>query len=150
MTTSNIEALHRLADPPPTAALRLALAVDATVTGLNGLVYLVGAEALNGPLGLDTGLLRGAGSFLLAFGLAVGALARRPRLPHVAVWTVVGINLVWAADSLLVAIVGWGSPSPLGTAWIIAQALVVGGFAAWQATAVRRRGASAPHHRGRA
>lgn len=136
MTTSNIAGPDCLLSPPSKGALRLALASDATVTGLNGLVYLVGAEALAGLFGLDPGLLRGSGGFLLAFGLTVGALARRPRPLHVAVWIVVGINVVWAMVGLLVAVVGWGSPSPVGTVWIIGQALLICGFAARQATAV--------------
>lgn len=69
------------------------------------------------------------------------------RLPHAAVWTVVGINVAWAVDSLVLAVVGWASPSTVGTAWIIGQALMVGGFAGWQATAARGRTASGPHRR---
>lgn len=150
MTTSTLTASHRRLHPPPARdALRRALVVDAAVTSLNGLVYLVGAEALDGLLGLDVGWLRGAGSFLLVFGLAIGALARRSRPPHSAVWTVIGINVVWALDGLLVAAAGWGSPSAAGTAWIIAQALVVGSFVTWQATAARGRAVSTPRHEGR-
>lgn len=150
MTTSNLAPPHRHLNPrPPRDVLRQALVVDATMTSLNGLAYLVGAEAIDGLLGVDVGWLRGAGGFLLAFGLAVGALARRPRLPDAAVWTVVVINAVWGLDGLLVAAIGWGSPSAVGTAWIIAQALVVGSFAGWQATAVRSRAVPAAHHGGR-
>lgn len=139
MTTSNIAAPDRLLAPPPRGVLRLALAVDATVTGLNGLVYVVGAEALDGWFGLDAELLRGSGVFLLAFGLTVAALARRPRPLHAAVWIVVGINAVWAMAGLLVAVAGWGSPSVVGTAWIMSQWLLVGGFAAWQATTLTQQ-----------
>ncbi|MGI8722023.1 MAG: transposase, partial [Geodermatophilaceae bacterium] len=39
MTTSNIAAPERLLSPPGKAAVRLALAVDATFTGLNGAIY---------------------------------------------------------------------------------------------------------------
>ena len=42
-------------------------------------------------------------------------------------------------DRGLVAVMGWGTPTVIGHAWIVLQAAVVGGFAALQWTGSRRR-----------
>ena len=130
--------------PAPTTTgaslLRTALLLDAVVTGVNGAAYAVAAPALAGVLGLPPDVLRGTGVFLLCYALAVWAAASRPRIGRRAVLAVVAVNVLWAADSLVVAATGWGSPTPAGTAWICAQAAVVAGFAAVQLTALRRRG----------
>ncbi|WP_199583226.1 hypothetical protein [Blastococcus sp. TF02-09] len=59
--------------PRPRAGglLRLALGLDAVVTGVNGAAYLLGAALLDGPLGLSPGLLRGVGVVLLGYAAAV-------------------------------------------------------------------------------
>ncbi|MEJ7649389.1 MAG: hypothetical protein WKF57_10185 [Nakamurella sp.] len=139
MTTSNIAASDRNLTTAPWRSVRLALAVDATITALNGLAYLVGADVLDELLNLNTVLLRWAGTFLMAFGLVVAALVRRPLPSRAAVWIVIGINAAWAMDSVLMGVLGWGSPSAVGTAWIIGQGVLVAGFAAWQAAALTQR-----------
>jgi hypothetical protein len=136
--TTHTASTNRPAVRPRRGLLRSALLLDAGVTGLNGIAYLAGAGVLDRALGLDAGLLYGAGAFLLAYGVAVGVLGTRARIPRTAAWTVVAVNAVWALDSLAAAALGWGSPTPVGTGWIVAQAVVVGGFAALQAVALRR------------
>ncbi len=136
MTTSRIRDLGR-AD-----LLRTALLLDAAVTGLNGAAYLLGAALLDDLLGLPAGPLRGVGVFLLVFAAAVGFLGTRQPVPRGAAWAVVAVNAAWVVDSLATAALGWGSPTAVGTVWIVLQALVVGGFAILQATALRRLAAS--------
>ena len=46
-------------------------------------------------------------------------------------------NAVWALGSVVFAATGASSPTTAGTVWIVLQALVVGGFAALQALAMR-------------
>ena len=118
--------------------LRLALKLDAVVTGANGAAYLVAASALDGPLGVSASVLRPAGAFLLVFAAAVWIVATRPAVPTAAVWAIVAANAAWALDSLLAAGLDWGTPTTLGTVWIVLQACTVAGFAAFQATALRR------------
>ncbi len=56
----------------------------------------------------------------------------------------VAINLLWAADSVLLLVVGRVAPTGLGIALVLAQALVVLGFAAMQWSALSRVKAGAP------
>ena len=57
--------VQRLAELPREAALRLALGLDAAITGANGVAYVALAGVLDSPLGLDETLLRGAGAALI-------------------------------------------------------------------------------------
>ena len=121
----------------PGALLRLALKLDALVTGLNGAAYLAAATALDSPLGVEAGVLRPIGAFLLVYAAAVWVVATRAEIRPAAVRTVVAANAIWAADSLVVLAAGWLSPTTVGGVWIALQALVVAGFAALQAYALR-------------
>jgi hypothetical protein len=123
----------------PRPLLRLALKLDAIVTGANGAAYLIAAGPLGDLLGLSPALLRGTGGFLLAFAAAVWLTATRPSIPRPAVYAIVAANAVWAADSIVAAIAGWGTPETVGTVWIVLQAIVVAGFAELQLTGLRRR-----------
>lgn len=137
MTTSGADPLTPARPLPDRSLLRIALALDAVVTGVNGAAYLAGATLFDDLLGLDQALLRGVGAFLLAYGLAVGLLAIRPVIPRRFAWAVVAVNAVWAVGSLLVAGLGWGSPTTAGPVWIVLQAMVVGGFALLQRVGLR-------------
>jgi hypothetical protein len=122
-----------------TPLLRLVLKLDAIVTGANGAAYLIAAGPLGDLLGLSPALLRGTGAFLLAFAAAVWLTATRPAIPRPAVYAIVAANAIWAIDSVVAAIAGWGTPETAGTVWIVIQAVVVAGFAELQLTALRRR-----------
>ncbi len=114
--------------------LRSAMALDAIITGANGLAYLVLAGPLGDLFGLDPALLRGVGAFLLAFSVLVWRVGVGGGSPSSrgAVLGVVFVNASWAVASLVAAIAGFFDPATFGTVWIIAQALVVGGFAELQ------------------
>ncbi|GGQ18634.1 hypothetical protein [Streptomyces roseolilacinus] len=124
----------------PRAMLRRFLALDAVVTGANGLAYAAASGPLGRLLGVDATLLLALGVFLLAYAAAVAALASRRRPPAAAVTAVVDVNAVWAALSL-VALVAWLEPSTAGTVWIPVQAATVAGFAVLQWTSLRAWGA---------
>jgi hypothetical protein len=121
---------------PVPSLLRLALRLDAVVTAANGAAYLLAAPLLGDLLGLPAGWLRGVGVFLLLFGAVVWAVAARPAPP--AVGTVVAANVLWAVGSVVIAATGVGGPTAFGAAWTVLQAVVVAGFAALQAAALRR------------
>ena len=123
---------------PRRSLLRTALTLDAGVTALNGAAYLALAGPLHDLLGLSEALLRGAGGFLLVYALAVGLLAARPRPPRAGVLAVVAANAIWAADSVVAALAGWGDPTVAGTVWMVLQAVVVAGFAALQLAGLAR------------
>lgn len=116
--------------------LRRFLALDALVSGGNGLAYLAFAGPLGDLLGIGSSTLVELGAVLAAFGLAVGVLAARRRPARLAVQAVIDINVVWAALSL-VAMAVWLEPSTAGLVWIPAQAGTVLLFAALQFTALR-------------
>ena len=122
----------------PTVSLPLALQLDAVVTGANGLAYLAGASVLDGLLGLPATPMRAVGAFLLVYAAAVGFLGTRRPVPTAAAWAVVAVNALWAADSVVAAAVDLGSPTTTGAVWMVLQAVVVAGFAAVQAAALRR------------
>ncbi len=127
----------------PTPFLRFALLGDAAASGATGLLLAAGAGALAPLLGLPEGLLRVAGLALLPYAAFVAWIgARSGGAPRNAVRAVVGVNLLWALDSALLLALGPVAPNGLGVAFVLAQALVVLGFAAMQWTALR--GAAAP------
>ncbi|MEU8251701.1 hypothetical protein [Nonomuraea sp. NPDC048916] len=118
--------------------LRLALALDAVVTGVNGLGYLAGADLLTDLLGPGTAPLRGIGAFLVVYSLAVGLLARRKSVNPAATMTVIALNIAWALGSVLAVVTGLIGFTTVGALWAVAQALVVGLFAALQIIGLRR------------
>ena len=115
--------------------LRLALRVDAVVSGLNGAAYLLLAGPLSDLLGLSTGVLRGVGVFLLVYGAAVWLVGDRPAAP--AVRTVITGNLLWTAGSVAVVVADLGTPTTIGAVWLVLQAVVVAGFAVLQLAGLR-------------
>ncbi|MEU8803598.1 hypothetical protein [Spirillospora sp. NPDC048819] len=118
--------------------LRLALRLDAVVTGVNGLAYLALAGPLEELLGLDAGPGRVIGVFLLVYAAAVWAVSMPARPHRHAVSAVVEANLLWTVLSIVTVVLGWFSLNTVGTVWAVLQAIVVAGFAAVQYTALRR------------
>ena len=119
--------------------LRLALRLDAVVTGANGAAYLLAAPLLDDLLGLSPGLLRGVGAFLLVFAGAVWLVGARTPVPAGPAREVVAANVLWAVGSVVVVATGAGSPTTIGAVWLVLQAGVVAAFAALQAAGLRRR-----------
>jgi hypothetical protein len=117
--------------------LRLILKLDAVITGVNGVAYLLLADPLEDLLGLSPTLMRPIGAFLVLFAAAVWLVATRPAIARPAVLAIVAANAAWALGSLVFAAAGASSPSTVGTVWVVLQAFVVGAFAALQALASR-------------
>jgi hypothetical protein len=105
--------------------LRNALALDAAACAGMGLLLATAAGPLAGPLGLPDGFLRGAGAVLLPCAVLLGFLASRKVLPRLAVYAVIGVNLLWIVDSIAVLLMGWFAPTGLGIAFVLAQAAAV-------------------------
>ncbi|MFJ8535256.1 hypothetical protein [Streptomyces sp. NPDC093591] len=136
MSATSLAALARTSDPQ--SVLRRFLALDAVVTGANGLAYLVASEPLGRLLGVDRALLLALGAFLTGYAAAVGLLASRARPAALAVRAVIEANLAWAVLSL-VALVVWLTPTTAGAVWTVLQAVTVAGFAALQQAAMKAR-----------
>jgi hypothetical protein len=118
------------------------LKLDAIVSGANGAAYLVAANPIGDLLGLSPSLLRGIGAFFVVFAAAVWLAAARRADDALVVTGIAAANVAWALGSLAAAVAGWGTPTTVGTVWIVAQALVVAGFAELQLLGLRRRPAA--------
>ncbi|GAA3137086.1 hypothetical protein [Streptosporangium carneum] len=128
------------ATPPTTGTgklLRLALRLDAVVTGGNGLAYLLLAEPINDLLGLSVPLQRGVGAFLAVYGVAVWLLARPATVNRTAVLGVVAVNALWTVASVAELALGGLDVTVVGAFWVVMQAVTVGGFAALQYLGLR-------------
>ncbi|OII63705.1 hypothetical protein BJP40_23330 [Streptomyces sp. CC53] len=121
----------------PRTMLRRFLALDAAVTGANGLAYAVASAPLSRLLGVDATLLSALGVLLVLYSTAVGLVAARPSAT--AVRLIVDANALWAALSV-VALAAWLEPTTAGTLWVPAQAVTVAAFAALQWSALRAGG----------
>ncbi|MGW9214028.1 hypothetical protein ACWGR4_44675 [Embleya sp. NPDC055664] len=121
-----------------TNLLRLALRLDAIATGAVGLAALAGCAFLDGALGLPTAFLAGLGAFLVLYAVGVWLIGGSDTPHRTAVRAVIGLNLVWFADSVAMAIAGWLDPTTLGTTLIVLQAVAVLGFADLQILGLRK------------
>ena len=137
MTTDTLTAApaRRAARAPLT--VRQALGLDAAMTAANGAAYLVAAGPIGDLLGVSPALLRGLGAFFVAYAAVAAFLATRPEPPRPAVAVIAAGNAAYALASLVVLAAGWTSPTAVGGVWIAAQAVLVAGFAALQAAALR-------------
>jgi len=118
--------------------LRYAFLGDAVASGAMGLLTLGGAGLLAAPLGLPEMLLRMTGLILVPYAAAVAWLGTHPVGSRWAVWAVIAANVMWVVDSAILLLAGWVSPTSLGTAFVILQAVVVAGFAEAQFVGIRR------------
>ncbi len=130
------------AAPRPIAVpgfLRKVLLADALASGVMGLLLAAAAGALAPLLGLPVLLLREAGLLLLPYAALVGFCASRTAMPRWAVVALAWVNALWTIDSIALLLSGWVTPTVLGEVFVLAQAVVVGGFAALQYGALRRQ-----------
>jgi hypothetical protein len=118
--------------------LRLALRLDGGVSGVAGLVVAVAAAALDGVLGIPAGWLVALGLCLVAWAAALGWLSTRPRIPAGPVWTVIAINVLWIAASVVAAMADWFPLTALGLTVVVGQALGVVVFADLEYVGLRR------------
>lgn len=118
--------------------VRLALKLDAVVTGLNGIAYVALATVLDSFFGVTTGVQYPVGVFLILYALGVLAVGTRTEINRTGLVAVIAANLMWVVASLVVAVSGALSPTGVGTVWIVLQSLTVGGFAALQYIGLKR------------
>lgn len=121
-------------------SLRRALQVDAVASGSMGLLFLVGAGALEPLLGLPTILLRDVGLLLIPFAGFLLWLAPRASAFPALVRTVVGANVLWVIASLVLLVSGRVEPTTLGTIFVAVQAVAVAAFAYMEHRAAARDG----------
>jgi hypothetical protein len=112
------------------------LLVDAAMTGVNGLAYVLAGGWLADWFGAPEPLVRSLGAFLLVVAAGVALLATRRPIPRRGVAALATLNVVWVVASLDYALLG--GLTTLGVAWTVLQAVVVGVFAAGQVWLARR------------
>lgn len=126
----------------PSPLLRRVLYADAAVSGVSALILIAGAGLTAGWLGLPEPLLRICGLLFVPFSAAVAFVATRQELLPQAVWAILIANAGWAIGSIAFLFSGWVAPTPLGTAVVVLQALVVAAFAELQFIGLRRPAAA--------
>jgi hypothetical protein len=127
----------------PSAFLRRVLLADAAFSVAGGALMAFACRVLAGPLGLDSRLLLAAGLALFPYAAYVSWLATRQAVPRAAVWAPIVLNVVWAADCLLVLLGGRYAPTLFGELFIGAQIVAVLAFAELEFIGLRRASALA-------
>jgi hypothetical protein len=118
--------------------LRLSLRLDAIVSGVFGGLLVAGAPLLADVLGVPSGVLWAVGAVSLAYAGGLVLAERRPRISPITAWTVIVLNVVWAAVSVLLAVLSVLPLTGVGIAFVLLQAGIVAGLADLQFVAVRR------------
>lgn len=120
--------------------LKVALWVDAIMSGASGVLQLAAPDRLSALLQLPRPLLAGTGEFYLAYAATLLVLATRKRLWRPLVLLIVFGNLAWGLAGVAALLVGAIGPSWLGTAYVLMQVVAVTAFAAAQWLGLRRSG----------
>jgi hypothetical protein len=123
--------------------LRRVLLADAALCAATGLSMTLGTGSLVELLGVPAPLIMYSGISLLPFAAFVAYLATREQLNRPGVWAVIACNALWALDSVLILLAGWLEPTAVGGVFVVAQALIVAGFAEAEYFGLRRSAAAA-------
>jgi hypothetical protein len=118
--------------------LRRALALDAAACAGMGALLSLAATPLSGLFALPPDLLRGAGLLLLPCAALLAWLAAHATVPRLPVLAVIGLNLLWVADSLALLMLGWFVPTGLGVAFVLIQAAAVLALTMLEMTGLKR------------
>ena len=84
----------------PSLFLRRAIVGDVVFSGVSALMLVAGGGLLASLLNLPEAFLREVGIFLVVYAALVGFLGGRDLMPKLAVCLVIGVNAVWAIDSI--------------------------------------------------
>jgi len=116
----------------PSLFLRRVLQLDAVATGATGLALLGGTSLLHGLLNLPVALMTYAGIFCVGWAVTLGIASLGAQISRAFVWTIIVANVAWVVASVALLVSGYVSPTWLGYAFVIAQALAVDIFAGLQ------------------
>jgi hypothetical protein len=127
-----------MSESSSTPLLRRALVLDAVASGAMAGLLVLAAPALSGIFGLSADLLRGVGVVLLPWVALLAWTTTRPRPARGLVLAIVAANAAWVAASAWLPLSGLVSPTTLGTAFVVAQAVAVAVFADLQWMGLRQ------------
>jgi hypothetical protein len=122
----------------PSTLLRRALLTDATLSAIAGIALVLAAGPVGAFLELPAAALRIAGLIFIPFAAFAGWLGTRPRVRRTLVFVVIVLNLLWAADSVLLLLTGWVVTTTLGEWFVIGHALIIGAIAEMEFLGLRR------------
>lgn len=117
--------------------LKRVLLLDAVTCLGTGVALVLGTDVLAPLFGLDAGVVRGAGLALLPIGLFMAWLGTRQAASAWFVHAVIAGNLAWTVKSFL--LIGNAEEiSPIGTAFVAAQAVAVAALALLEWVGLRK------------
>jgi hypothetical protein len=119
------EGAGRAADEWRARLLRRALKLDAVASGTLGVLALIAAPVLEGPLGVPRAVLWPVALLVVAYAAFVWMVASAPSVSRTGAWAAVGLNALWVAGSVAVVVAGWLPLTVLGTVVVLAQAIAV-------------------------
>ena len=128
--------MHTLAN---WSLLRLALMADAAASGAVGVLLAAAADPLATWFGLPVPLLREVGLLLIPYAGLLAYLATRATTPRLPAQIIVAGNVLWVVGSAALLMSGVVAPTALGTAFVIAQALIVAVLAELQLLGLKRQ-----------
>ncbi len=136
MTSTSLDSTMQRAGAE-SRGVRLAVRLDAAVTGAFGALLALASPLHDGWLSVDTALLIALGVVLLGYGLVLElVVARRPT--RALVWEVIALNLVWVVASGVAVLTDALTLTTLGTVFVLLQAAAVALIAELQFLALRR------------
>jgi hypothetical protein len=118
--------------------LRNALRADGILSAITGLAFAAANSGLGMLFGLPSGLLFWSGALLVPYALLVAWLGTRMRIYRPLVFVVIGLNLLWALDSVGLLLSRRVAPTPLGSVFTLGQALIVALVAQLEFVGLRR------------
>ncbi|HEY0141866.1 MAG TPA: hypothetical protein VGF48_13285 [Thermoanaerobaculia bacterium] len=118
--------------------LRRTLLLDAAISGTTGLLMTFDAPMLSSLLHVPAPFLRSVGVSLLPFCALLLFLAYRGTIARASVWSVIALNVLWVAASVLVLLTGVIAPNALGIGFVLFQAAAVALFAELQYVGLRK------------
>jgi hypothetical protein len=105
--------------------LRRALKLDAVASGTLGVLSLIAAPALEGPLGVPRAVLWPVALYVVAYAAFVWTVASASSVSRSGAWTAVVLNALWVVGSVAVVVFGWLPLTVLGTVLVLVQAIAV-------------------------
>ena len=129
--------MHTLAN---WSLLRLALMTDAAASGTMGVLLAAAADPLAAWFGMPVPLLREVGLLLIPYAGLLVYLASKNVTPRLPAQIVVAGNVLWVVlGSVALLVSGLVAPTALGTAFVIAQTLIVAILAELQVMGLKRQ-----------
>ena len=121
----------------PGLFLRRTLLADAASSAAVGALMAAAAAPLQRLTGLPAALLFAAGLALFPYAGYLVWIATRAEVPRLALWAPIVLNVVWAADCVLVAL-GDFNPTAYGKVFLAVQVVTVLAFAELEFAGLRR------------